>query len=138
MKWDRTFSLSVAVVTTVMNYVFGGFDTALQTLCLFMVLDYLTGITAAHKNEDVSSSKCREGIKRKVAVLVIVAVGVAIDRVTTANGMIRNMVIFFYISMEGISILENTSRMGVPIPEILNKALVQLKEGNKKEKRRDD
>lgn len=138
MKWDRLLSYLLAVFTTVTNYFLGGFDTALQTLCMFMVLDYITGITAAHRNEEVSSSKCRKGINRKIMILVVVGVAVAIDRVTNAQGMIRNMVIFFYTSMEGISILENAARMGVPIPEFLTKALIQLKEGNKKSKKEND
>ena len=75
-------------------------------------------------------------ILKKVTILITVAVGVIVDKTTGGQGLVRSMVILFYAGLEGISILENAGRMGVPIPEKLQDALIQLKEGNKKEVKR--
>ncbi|WP_039232440.1 phage holin family protein, partial [Clostridium novyi] len=115
------------------NHFLGGWDTILQTLMLLMMLDYITGIICAGKDKSLSSSAGFKGLCKKIIILIIVGVGVSVDNATGANGMIRSMLIFFYASMEGISILENATRAGVPVPKQLKETLVQLREGNKKE-----
>ena len=132
MKWDKILSTIIAGVGACANYFFGGWDMALKTLALFMILDYLTGLICAGKDKMISSSTGFKGIGKKILILIIVGVAVSIDNVTGANGMVRSMIIFFYASMEGISILENAARAGVPVPEQLKNMLIQLKEGNKK------
>lgn len=133
MKWDKTVSGIIAVFGALVNYLWGGWDMALRTLLTFMVLDYISGVICGYKDKGLSSEVAFKGIFKKVTILIIVAVGVAIDNAINTQGAIRSMVIFFYSGLEGISILENAGRMGVPIPEKLKDALIQLKEGNKKE-----
>ena len=133
IQWDKYLSLSIAGIGTCANYIFGGWDMALQTLLLLMVLDYITGLICAGKNKVLSSSTGFRGLGKKMVTLVIVAVAVSIDNITNTNGLVRTLVIFFYVSMEGISILENAARAGVAVSDKLKDMLVQLKEGNKKE-----
>ncbi|WP_291560731.1 MULTISPECIES: phage holin family protein [unclassified Clostridium] len=138
LQWDRFISTVVAGAGACANYFFGGLDMALKTLLLLMVLDYITGLICAGKDKNLSSSAGFRGLAKKIIILIIVGVGVSVDNVTGANGIVRSMVIFFYASMEGISILENATRAGVPIPDKLKDMLIQLKEGNKKEIKRED
>ncbi|NFC27819.1 holin [Clostridium botulinum] len=133
MKWDKILSTVIAGVGACANYFFGGLDMALKTLLLLMVLDYVSGLICAGKDKTLSSSAGFKGLAKKIIILIIVGVSVSVDNATGANGIVRSMVIFFYASMEGISILENATKAGVPVPEKLKEMLVQLKEGNKKE-----
>ncbi|MDU1348254.1 holin family protein [uncultured Clostridium sp.] len=138
LQWDRFISTVVAGAGACANYFFGGLDMALRTLLLLMVLDYITGLICAGKDNKLSSSIGFKGLGKKMLILIIVAVGVSVDNISGTNGIIRSLVIFFYASMEGISILENATRAGVPIPDKLKDMLIQLKEGNKKEIKRED
>ncbi|MBN3398167.1 phage holin family protein [Clostridium botulinum] len=138
MKWDRILSTVIAGAGACANYFFGGLDMALKTLLLLMLLDYISGLICAGRDKTLSSSAGFKGLAKKIIILIIVGVGVSVDNATSANGIVRSMVIFFYASMEGISILENATRAGVPIPEQLKEMLVQLKEGNKKEIKEQD
>lgn len=133
MKLDRIVSTVVAICGSAVNYLWGGWDMALRTLLLFMLLDYILGVLCGIKDKKLSSDIAFKGIFKKITILIVVAVGVSLDNMTNAQGLIRGLVIFFYMGLEGISILENAARMGVPIPEKLKDVLVQLKEGNKKE-----
>lgn len=133
MNLDRITSAIVAVLGTCANYVFGGLDVALQTLLWMMALDYVTGLICAGKNKTLSSNAGFKGLGKKIVILCIVALGVAIDNITGTNGLARKIILFFYASMEGISILENATRLGIPFPEQLKDMLIQLKDGNKKE-----
>lgn len=133
MNLDRITSAIVAVLGTCAKYAFGGLDMALQTLLWMMALDYGTGLICAGKSKTLSSSTGFKGLGKKTVILAIVALGVAIDNITGTNGLVRNLIILFYASMEGISILENATRMGIPFPEQLKDMLIQLKDGNKKE-----
>ncbi|MHB9950800.1 hypothetical protein CF055_17455 [Clostridium botulinum] len=138
MKWDRILSTVIAGAGACANYFFGGLDMALKTLLLLMLLDYISGLICAGRDKTLSSSAGFKGLAKKIIILIIVGVGVSVDNATSANGIVRSMVIFFYASMEGISILENATRAGVPIPEQLKDMLIQLKEGNKKEIKEQD
>lgn len=135
--WDKITSTLVAGAGACANYFFGGWDMVLRTLLLLMVLDYLTGLICAAKDKELSSSTGFKGLGKKVMILIIVALAVSLDNITGTNGIVRSLVIFFYASMEGISILENAARAGVPVPDKLKDMLVQLKEGNKKEIKED-
>lgn len=135
MKWDKIISGIVAVFGGLVNYLWGGWDMALRTLLLFMVLDYILGVICGFMEKELSSEVAFKGIFKKITILIVVAVAVSIDSTINAQGLIRGLVLFFYIALEGISILENAGRMGVPIPDKLKDALIQLKEGNKKEVR---
>lgn len=133
MKWDKIVSSIMAVFGSLTTYLWGGWDMVLNTFVSFMILDYILGVMCGFKEKKLSSVTAFNGIFKKITMLIIVAVAVKIDNVFKAQGLIRNATLFFYISIEGISIIENASRMGVPIPTKLKDALIQLKEGNKKE-----
>lgn len=133
MKWDKFVSLGVAGVGTVAAKYLGGADEILTVLISLMVLDYILGLMCGFRERKLSSETGFYGILKKMTILIIIAVAVAIDTQTNSQGLIRNMAIYFYAAMEGISILENAGRIGVPIPEKLKDALLQLKEGNKKD-----
>lgn len=115
-----------------LGYVLGGPDSFLYALVAFVVIDYLTGVMLAIIKRKLSSSVGFNGIFKKVMVFMMVAIGHTIDAyLINSGGAIRTAVIFFYISNEGISILENSANIGLPIPEKLKEILVQLKEGKK-------
>ena len=115
-----------------LGYILGGPDSFLYALVAFVTIDYLTGIILAIIKRKLSSSVGFDGIFKKVMIFLMVAIGHTIDAYLIGNGgAIRTAVIFFYISNEGISILENSANIGLPIPEKLKEILVQLKEGKK-------
>ena len=110
--------------------VMGGFDGFLYALIVFVVVDYLTGIMAAILNKRLSSEVGFHGIFKKIVIFALVAVGHIVDTHVIQNGsVIRTAVIFFYLSNEGISILENASLIGLPVPQKLKDVLEQLRDG---------
>ena len=114
--------------------VMGGFDGFLYALIVFVVVDYLTGVMAAVLNKKLSSEVGFHGIFKKVVIFALVAVGHIVDFYVIQNGsVIRTAVIFFYLSNEGISILENASVLGLPVPQKLKDVLEQLKDGKEGE-----
>lgn len=107
--------------------VLGGWDGFLYGLIVFVVVDYLTGLMAAAVEKKLSSEVGFHGIIKKVVIFCLVAVGHIIDTYIIQNGsVLRTAVIFFYLSNEGISILENAARIGIPVPEKLKAVLEQL------------
>ena len=112
----------------------GGMDGLLYALIAFVVVDYITGLMAAGLEKKLSSGVGFRGIFKKVVIFCLVAVGNIIDTHVIGNGsVLRTAVIFFYLSNEGISILENAGRIGLPIPEKLKNVLEQLKEEKENE-----
>ncbi|MCL4440018.1 MAG: phage holin family protein [Firmicutes bacterium] len=115
-----------------LGWVLGGWDGFLYALITLVVIDYLTGVMLAILEKRLSSEVGARGIFKKVLIFALVAVGHIIDTQVIANGsVIRTAVIFFYLSNEGISIIENAAKIGLPIPEKLKLVLQQL---NKEEK----
>lgn len=113
--------------------VMGGFDGFLYALVVFVVVDYITGLMAAAVEKKLSSEVGFKGIFRKVVIFCLVAVGHIVDtHVIREGSVLRTAVIFFYLSNEGISILENAARTGLPIPEKLKSVLEQLREEKRK------
>lgn len=126
--------LLVISLGTGFTWLFGVWDIPLVVLVVFMVLDQLTGVIRGYVNKELSSDIGLKGIARKCVILIILIVAVMLDRLlNTGSWMFRTMVAYFYIANEGISLLENCASLGAPIPEKLKHALVQLKEGKKKE-----
>ena len=124
----------VAIVGTALTWLFGAWDTALMVLVCFMVLDYCTGVIRAFINKEVSSDIGLKGIARKAVILIVLIVAVLLDRLlNTGTWVFRTIVCYFYIANEGISLLENCSGLGLPVPESIQNALIQLKDGEKKE-----
>lgn len=133
MKWDKIISGSMGVCGGIVSYLWGGWDMFLSTLVTLMIIDYFLGVMCGYTTENLSSQIAFKGILKKVAMFAVIAVAYRVDIITNAEGIIRGAVLFSYIGVEGMSILENAAMLDAPIPEKLKEALVQLKEGNKKE-----
>jgi len=126
-----------AVFTAVGGFIgwfLGGPDGFLYALIAFVVVDYLTGVMCAIADRKLSSQIGAKGIFKKVLIFVLVGVGHIIDSQVLGNGgAVRTAVIFFYLSNEGISILENAAHIGLPVPEKLKAVLEQLHDRGEKE-----
>jgi toxin secretion/phage lysis holin len=116
-----------AAVGGFLGWFLGGMDGFLYALIAFVVVDYLTGVMRAVVEKQLSSRIGAHGIVKKVAIFLIVGVAHLVDLYLLGNGeALRTAVIFFYISNEGISLLENAAAIGLPVPEKLKDALAQL------------
>ena len=105
----------------------GGMDGLLYALIAFVVIDYVTGVMCAIVDKKLSSNTGFKGIFRKVLIFIMVGVGHIIDSQILGNGSaLRTAIIFFYLSNEGLSMLENAGHLGLPIPEKLKEVLAQL------------
>jgi toxin secretion/phage lysis holin len=134
MKEREIFNSVVAVIGCFCSYLFGGWDTVLIVLVTFVVMDYITGVTSAAIQHKLNSHEGFNGILRKSTIFLVLIVAVLLDRLVGNQGQIfRTTVAYFYIANEGVSILENVGKCGVPLPEKLVSILEQLKkEANKK------
>lgn len=131
MKYLINF-ISSTLLTGV-AYFLGGWDNALQTLLLVMALDYITGICKAIKQKKLNSKAGLLGFLKKFGYLVIVALAVVIDHLSGETGVVRTMVIYFFIANDGLSILENWGAIGLPLPKKIFELLEQLKNDNNPE-----
>lgn len=123
-----------ACIGSFVGLLLGGCDGLIFSLILFVVIDYITGVICAISDKKLSSEIGFKGICKKILIFVLVAVANVIDvYILTQGAALRTAVSFFYIANEGISIIENISRLGVPIPQKLKGVLMQLKNGNGKE-----
>lgn len=112
-----------------MGWFLGGLDGFLYALIVFVVVDYITGLMAAFIQKKLSSETGFKGICKKVAIFCLVGVGHILDaQVIGAGSVLRTAVIFFYLSNEGISIIENVAIIGLPVPQKLIDVLEQLRE----------
>lgn len=128
------FKYVVAAIGTWLTWLFGMWDTAIAVLIAFMVADYATGLLRAYVNKEVSSDVGLKGIARKAVIFIVLIVAVLLDRLlNTGNWVFRTLICYFYIANEGISLLENCAGLGLPVPVKLQEALIQLKDGEKKE-----
>ena len=121
--------LAFAAVGGVVGWFLGGFDGFLYALIVFVVMDYLTGVLAAGVRKDLSSEVGFKGIAKKVCIFVLGGIANIVDTQVIHDGAaIRTAVIFFYLANEGISILENSTVIGLPVPQKLREMLQQLTE----------
>lgn len=117
-----------------LGYFLGGCDGLLYTLLAFVVLDYLTGIMCAIVDKKLSSEIGFKGIFKKVLIFVLVGIGHLMDlQILGAAGVLRTAVIFFYLSNEGVSLVENAAHLGLPIPVKLKAVLEQLHDRSEKD-----
>lgn len=123
-----TITLTTAGVGAILYFLFGEFDIALQCLLVFIALDYLSGLIKAYSCKVLSSKIGFRGILKKVGILIIVAVGVLVDRITGGSGAVRSLVIYYFVANEGLSIIENLGQAGLPIPKSIKNALKILKD----------
>lgn len=122
---------AIAGLGTFLSFIFGDWDVALQCLVIAVALDYISGIIKAFVNKELSSKIGVRGLLKKVGVFIIVALAVLIDKVTGESGMVRTLVIYYFVANEGLSIIENLGEAGLPIPDVIKKALKSLKNESK-------
>ncbi|MHC1731958.1 MAG: holin family protein [Bacteroidales bacterium] len=127
----KTLETNLQIMTTViggfLGWFLGGLDGFIYALVTFVVIDYITGLMVAITEKKLSSEVGFRGIFKKVLIFAMVAIGNIIDVHMIKNGSaIRTAVIFFYISNEGISIIENSTKIGLPVPKKLQSILEQL------------
>ena len=110
-----------------LGYFLGGLDGLLIALIIFMVLDYITGLMCAIIDKKLSSAVGFRGICKKVLILMLVGLANVIDMHVAGTGSaLRGAVIAFYLSNEGLSLLENAAHIGLPVPEKMKEVLAQL------------
>lgn len=126
---ENILKLSVSSIATFFIYLLGGLDIALKSLLIVIVIDYVTGLLKANKKKNLSSKVGLKGIKKKIGILCLVALSVVIDNLTGESGLIRNLVIYYLVANEGLSIIENLAEMNVIIPDVIKERLEQLKRG---------
>jgi len=126
--------MAFAAIGGWLGWFLGGYDGFLYALIIFVVVDYVLGVMCAVLEKHLSSDVGARGIFKKVVIFSLVGVAYIIDQNIIGDGSaIRNAIIFFYLSNEGISIIENASRLGLPIPEKLRGILEQLRDGGDKD-----
>ena len=129
-----TIQLIFTAVGGWLGYFLGGCDGLLYALIAFVVIDYITGVMCAIINRELSSAVGFKGIFRKVMIFLLVGIANIIDvQVIGTGAVLRTAVIFFYISNEGVSLLENAGHLGLPIPEKIKTVLEQLHDRAEKE-----
>ena len=117
-----------------LGWFLGGCDGLLYALLAFVVIDYITGIMCAVVDKKLSSEVGFKGIFKKVLIFALVGIGQILDtRVIASGSVMRTAVIFFYLSNEGVSLLENAAYLGLPIPQKLKSVLEQLHDRSEKE-----
>lgn len=134
--WTYT-QMVIAGIGGWLGWLLGGYDGFLYALIAFVVLDYLLGVMCGIVEKHLSSDVGARGIFKKVVIFTLVGVAHIIDQnIIGDGGVLRTAVIFFYLSNEGISIIENATRLGLPVPEKLRDVLEQLKDGGDKSGRK--
>lgn len=116
-----------SVILTTIVYLLGGIDIAIQSLLIVIIIDYLTGIASAIYNKELSSKTGFKGIIKKFSYLLVVALSVVIDNLLGQSGLIRTLVIYFFVANDGLSIVENMAEMNIKLPKKLIDALEQIK-----------
>ncbi len=126
-----------SLISTMFIWLFGTWDIPLMILVTVMALDYITGITRGYVNKQLSSEYGFRGLAKKLTIFYVLILAVLIDRLIGQGWVFRTVVCMWYASNEGMSILENASAIGIPVPKQLVDALEQLKQGNKKYNKRE-
>lgn len=131
--WN-TIQLIFTAIGGWLGWFLGGFDGLLYALIIFVIVDYVTGVMCAVVDKKLSSEVGSKGICRKVLIFAMVGIAHVLDANVIGDGsVLRTAVIFFYISNEGVSLLENASHLGLPIPEKMKEILEQLHDRDNKE-----
>lgn len=118
-----------ATIGTLLAQALGGWDLALGVLVAIIVLDYITGVLIAILDKTLDSNIGFRGLCKKMMIFALVYLAVLVDK-ATGTSIVRTFTIMFYIANEGISVLENAGKLGVPYPKPLKNILIQLKAKN--------
>lgn len=123
-NWIRGISTALGAV---LGFILGNLNGLFYALLSFVITDYVTGILAAAVNKELNSSVGFKGIAKKVFIFVIIALAHIVDAQVLGKGdVLRTAAIFFYLSNEGLSIIENSVRIGLPVPKSLKDALEHM------------
>lgn len=131
--WN-TIQLIFTAIGGWLGYFLGGCDGLLYALIAFVVIEYITGVMCAINDKTLSSEVGFQGICRKVLIFLLVGIANILDvQVIGTGSVLRTAVIFFYISNEGVSLLENAAHLGLPVPEKIKTVLEQLHDRSESE-----
>lgn len=131
--WN-TVQMAFTAVGGWLGYFLGGCDGLLIALVVFALADYVTGVMCAISDKKLSSEVGFRGICRKVLLFLLVGVANILDiHIIGTGSVLRTAVIFFYLSNEGVSLLENAAYLGLPVPTKLKDVLAQLHDRDDKE-----
>ena len=130
VEWGAAVSIAGTLISGLV-----GWDAAMEALLVAMAIDYITGVLAAYINPDLAlnSQKGFRGICKKITILLLVALAHGIDK-ATGQPAIQSLVVWFFLGNEGLSILENASKAGLPIPKKLHDTLEQLADSKEAKK----
>ena len=129
LKHEGWFTIATGGTIATITYLMGGLDHLLTAFAIFLVLDYGTGLAAAMYKKEISSRSAFTGIGRKIAMFTFVIVAHQLDVISSnTQGFIRDAILLFLIGTEGISILENCHKLGLPIPPFLTNTLDRMKQ----------
>lgn len=134
----HTFNIFISILSTILVYCLGGWDITLQLFTLTVVLDYISGVCRALYIHNFDSNLGIKGIIKKVGYYIIITVAVVLDKILANTGSIRTVVIYFFIANEGLSIIDNWTAVGLPLPKKITKLLEQLKTDNEREDKKDE
>ena len=132
MEKINMIKIIIGSIFTGIAYFLGGWDIAIQTLLICMIVDYITGICNAFYEKKLNSNIGIKGIIKKIGYLLIIGITVLLDRLIGDTGAIRTTVIYIFVANEMLSIIENWAGMGLPIPAVLLDKLEQLKQEKEK------
>jgi toxin secretion/phage lysis holin len=126
LVWNR-IQIVITALGGFLGWYLGGSDGLLITLIVFACIDYITGVMCAISDGTLSSAVGFRGISRKILIFALVGIGHVVDvQVIGTGSALRTAVICFYLSNEGVSILENAGHLGLPVPDKLKTVLEQL------------
>lgn len=127
--FDKTYQIAVTVIGTCVTLFLGGWDKIIQCLFALMIIDLVTGFIVAYNRKELNSKISFRGASKKAVIVMIVAVAVMFDNAVGNTDMIfRTATCYFYIANEALSVLENSAKLGLPIPKKITEALLQLKD----------
>ena len=126
--YQNAVSGSISAMSTFVAFFYGDINVLVVTVLSFIVIDYITGILVAISEHKLNSAIGFKGIAKKCWILIMIGVGNLLDNALNLNGVMKTLVCTFYIANEGISILENGCKLGIPIPNKIVKVLKTLKE----------
>lgn len=127
-RYELIYRGIVTGMGAIIGYVYGGWYPLLEILVALMVIDYVSGVLAAAYLGQLSSQVGFQGIAKKIMILLIVAVAHLVDRILSLDQIVLNAALYFYLSNELLSIIENAGRVGLPIPDRL-KSMISVLHG---------
>ena len=136
---EKSIDVIFGAVGAFIGYFFGGMDGMLYALLIFIVVDYISGVLVAISKKELSSAGGFKGISKKILILFLVGIANIIDQQVLGKGsVLRSATIFFYLSNEGMSILENSANLGLPLPKKLTSYFKQIDENKDEDNDKED